>query len=562
MSFLGIFKKFTKGNILEFKEREGYKKKTAIMTSKSKKENKVSVLPVPPDGGYGWVIMFSSFFINLIVDGVCFSFGIFYVQFLEYFSESKGKTSVVGSVLNGMYLSMGPIVSGLANKFGCRRVTIVGSIISTVAFILSTFSPNIDVLIVTFGALGGFGFGLMYLPSIVMVGYYFEKRRALATGVAVCGSGIGGFIFSPLSNILIRNYGWKGATIIISGIVLNGLVCGALFRPLEIKVKNNDAEDASENNANNKAHTNGYSNSEKNAYLNRSYQEICSAKSPECAKYCKSMDDLILKDSHTNGDVTKMLYRKDRFYSGSLKSLNQHEDKFDLDAVKVQEDLEKKSGCSKYCSSFLASLRQTMDFSLLLNPVFTVYGISCFLCMFGFFIPFTYLVDDAIKKGISRDDGAFLISIIGIANTVSRVACGWVSDQPWADSLLINNVALIIGGVTTMLIPVCTNYWSMCLASMIFGMCIAVFVSLRSIIMVDLIGLDRLTNAFGLVTMCQGFSSFIGAPAAGALYDATKTYTASFVLAGATLTLAGIICLPLRKIAKIFNERKQISLET
>lgn len=65
-----------------------------------------------------------------------------------------------------------------------------------------------------------------------------------------------------------------------------------------------------------------------------------------------------------------------------------------------------------------------------------------------------------------------MISFIGIANTVSRVLCGWVSDQPWADSLLINNIALIIGGTATMLIPVCTTYWSMCLVSIVFGMCI------------------------------------------------------------------------------------------
>ncbi len=43
----------------------------------------------------------------------------------------------------------------------------------------------------------------------------------------------------------------------------------------------------------------------------------------------------------------------------------------------------------------------------------------------------------------------------------------------------------------------------------------AAFVSLRSIIMVDLLGLAQLTNAFGMVTMCQGLSGFIGAPIAG-----------------------------------------------
>ena len=72
----------------------------------------------------------------------------------------------------------------------------------------------------------------MYLPAIVMVGFYFEKRRAFATGIAVCGSGIGGFIFAPLCNALLTAYGWKGATWIIAGITLNGVVMGFLFRPL------------------------------------------------------------------------------------------------------------------------------------------------------------------------------------------------------------------------------------------------------------------------------------------------------------------------------------------
>ena len=49
----------------------------------------------------------------------------------------------------------GPIVSALANKFGCRAVTIAGSIVACIAYIVSTFSPNVDVLILTYGALGG-----------------------------------------------------------------------------------------------------------------------------------------------------------------------------------------------------------------------------------------------------------------------------------------------------------------------------------------------------------------------------------------------------------------------
>lgn len=41
------------------------------------------------------------------------------------------------------------------NKYGCRVVGMAGSLIGAIAFVLSTFSPNIEVLIFTYGILGG-----------------------------------------------------------------------------------------------------------------------------------------------------------------------------------------------------------------------------------------------------------------------------------------------------------------------------------------------------------------------------------------------------------------------
>lgn len=79
----------------------------------------------------------------------------------------------------------------------------------------------------------GFGFGMIYLPSIVSVGFYFERKRAIATGIAVCGSGIGTFIFAPLTKLLLDTFDWKNALFILAGIVFNGCVFAALMRPLE-----------------------------------------------------------------------------------------------------------------------------------------------------------------------------------------------------------------------------------------------------------------------------------------------------------------------------------------
>jgi len=79
-------------------------------------------------------------------------------------------------------LNTAPVTSALCNKWSCRRIGIIGSFIAAFAIAASQFAPNIYVMWLLFGIIGGIGMGLVYLPSIVMVGYYFEEKRAIATG--------------------------------------------------------------------------------------------------------------------------------------------------------------------------------------------------------------------------------------------------------------------------------------------------------------------------------------------------------------------------------------------
>lgn len=73
---------------------------------------------------------------------------------------------------------------------------------------------------------------MMFIPAIIVVGLYFDKRRALATGIATSGSGLGTFAYAYLTDILLRTYGWRGTILILGGILLNVIVCGLIFRPL------------------------------------------------------------------------------------------------------------------------------------------------------------------------------------------------------------------------------------------------------------------------------------------------------------------------------------------
>jgi hypothetical protein len=187
----------------------------------------------PPDGGWGWVVVVAAFVTNLIADGVTFTFGIIYVDLLRYFGEGKSKTAWIGGLFMSMPLISGPVASYLTDRFGCRRVCMFGSVLSALGFVISSYAESIELLIFTFGILSGFGLALCYVTAVVIVAYYFEKRRSLATGLSVCGSGIGTFLFAPLTTFLVTEYGWRGTALILAGLFLNMAVCGALMRDLE-----------------------------------------------------------------------------------------------------------------------------------------------------------------------------------------------------------------------------------------------------------------------------------------------------------------------------------------
>ncbi|EYC23176.1 hypothetical protein Y032_0016g3158 [Ancylostoma ceylanicum] len=165
----------------------------------------VELLPVPPDGGYGWVIVLAAFFSNLIVDGVCTCFTEFKSSYSQHFHSSDAATALIGSLLIGVYLLVGPVVGGLVNKYGARKVVIGGAFISGTAFLISVASPNIYFFMLIYGVLGGVGFGMIYLPAIVVVGYYFESKRAIATGIAVAGSGVGTMVMPFLTEFCISS---------------------------------------------------------------------------------------------------------------------------------------------------------------------------------------------------------------------------------------------------------------------------------------------------------------------------------------------------------------------
>nr|CAD7395849.1 unnamed protein product [Timema cristinae] len=196
-------------------------------------EEEDSRKPKVPDGGWGWVVVAASFFISTIADGISFSFGLLYGEFLIHFGESKSTTAWIGSLFMAVPLLSGPIGSALVDRYGCRVMTIIGGIIAGVGFIMSCFAESILVLYLTFGVVAGLGLGLCYVTAVVSIAYWFDKRRGLAMSFGACGTGIGTFIYAPMTQYFIEEYGWRGSILLLAGTLFNMCACGAVMRDPE-----------------------------------------------------------------------------------------------------------------------------------------------------------------------------------------------------------------------------------------------------------------------------------------------------------------------------------------
>ena len=67
------------------------------------------------------MVVAASFLVNMIADGVTFSFGVLFVELQAEFAESKAVTAGVVSLFHAVPLLSGPIASALTDRYGCRR---------------------------------------------------------------------------------------------------------------------------------------------------------------------------------------------------------------------------------------------------------------------------------------------------------------------------------------------------------------------------------------------------------------------------------------------------------
>lgn len=202
-----------------------------------------------PDGGFqAWLIVAASFIISSIQDGIGYSFGVFLPDLSRFFNASKASTTIIFSSLNLLIQGSGPLSAYLLEIFGYRIMCLLGSVITSLAFLLTALLMHFNVteIIVYYfitGAMSGLGLGFLYMVARAIISEWFDSRLGIALGLASSGSGLGQLVLAPLIVLLLGKVGTMWTFVFLGGITATGVFFSLVFTvPIKQEIEDKEAK--------------------------------------------------------------------------------------------------------------------------------------------------------------------------------------------------------------------------------------------------------------------------------------------------------------------------------
>ncbi|ATQ42523.1 MFS transporter [Caulobacter mirabilis] len=183
----------------------------------------------------GWFVVAGAFAVTFVGFGGAYTFSAFFEPLRQTFGATRGSVSLVFSIAGFLYFSLGVISGPLADRFGTRRVAAAGMILLGVGLALAGLARSLIEVYLAYGLGVGIGVGLAYVPALGAVQRWFDRRRGLASGLAVSGIGVGTLALPPLAALLVEQVGWRATYLLL------GAACGLIGLGAALLLRNDPA---------------------------------------------------------------------------------------------------------------------------------------------------------------------------------------------------------------------------------------------------------------------------------------------------------------------------------
>ncbi|AOW06408.1 major facilitator superfamily domain-containing protein [Yarrowia lipolytica] len=193
---------------------EGQTEICTIMSPSNLEKGEESDLPPdqvePPDGGYGWVCVACTMGVCGTGWGLNSAYGIFLAHYLSY-DVFPGATPLDYAYIGGIGIGAGLLAAPVANlairNLGLKPSLLIGTFLQLAGCIVASFATHIWHLYVSQGLLMGLAIIFLFAPAVTVPPQWFKKKRSLANGLTVAGSGIGGVLIMLAAQEWINKWG-------------------------------------------------------------------------------------------------------------------------------------------------------------------------------------------------------------------------------------------------------------------------------------------------------------------------------------------------------------------
>ncbi|XP_070534494.1 monocarboxylate transporter 13-like isoform X1 [Ptychodera flava] len=449
----------------------------------------------PPDGGWGWVIVFASFVGFFISTGNVHSFSVLYVAFLDAFGESKAVTAWIGGIFTLVLTFSTSYGVALAKRFGHRKTVMAAGVLASVGILTSGFTTNVYQLYFTFGVLSGVGMGLAYVSCFEIVSIYFKKRFPIAIGLAMAGSGAGQFVLSIVTQLMVDWYGWRGMLLIMSAFTSHLCLAGALMRPL---------------------------------------------KTSQPSQIYESSDKIVKTSETESGCVNTIHGIEDK----DLKLIGDEsaESAFMIKVESKTVPQKPSRTRSRRLKSYLLTI---YDFTLFKEPVYIILCIISLGQVFGTISTTVHLVRRARDFGISDNIGAYIPAVMGLAQLVGRPSFGALGSIRSLNPSIPYAVAMFVCASSLIISTYTRTFTAQIVLLSIYGICTGGFAVYKTVVLKHFLGNERIGQALSIQLHVQGMASLFIGPLGGWMRDSSGVYDGFYWLSGVWLLLASVLAVSL-----------------
>ncbi|KYN43016.1 Monocarboxylate transporter 2 [Trachymyrmex septentrionalis] len=188
---------------------------------------------VPPNGGYGWIIVIGGALNALSTIPIIQGFGLIFKDSFAALNLTATDTSIIINVNLAFGMILGLINGPLLKIYGYRKVAMVGSIIYAVGITLTAFANTFTLIIICYGMLASIGMGTSLSGFSLAINTYFTTKRGRAIGMSVTIWGLGPILMPQIASFLLSFYGVQGTVLILGAYSFHSMIGAMLLQPVK-----------------------------------------------------------------------------------------------------------------------------------------------------------------------------------------------------------------------------------------------------------------------------------------------------------------------------------------